>query len=77
MEDTGDGTFDFVGEDLVAMEKHKNCSCAQCPADTPRCSDRQELVNCKCQCKNRDEKAHCQGRLKKFFNFLLLVRFRL
>jgi len=55
----GKPRVELMNEDLVDMTRHKSCGCDQC-LPKPTCTDQQELVNCKCQCKNREEKSHCE-----------------
>ncbi|XP_077518374.1 uncharacterized protein LOC144128664 isoform X2 [Amblyomma americanum] len=56
----GASKFNFVGHEVVTLEKHDKCSC-ECKERPADCNALQEYHECRCVCRNNHEMASCNG----------------
>lgn len=59
----GASKFNFVGHEVVTLEKHDKCSC-ECKELPTDCNALQEYHECRCVCRNNNDMAMCNGPAK-------------
>ncbi|XP_075544369.1 uncharacterized protein LOC142578736 isoform X2 [Dermacentor variabilis] len=56
----GASKFNFVGHEIVTLEKHDKCSC-ECKERPTDCNALQQYNECRCVCRNNNEMLSCNG----------------
>ncbi|KAH7954781.1 hypothetical protein HPB49_021839 [Dermacentor silvarum] len=56
----GASKFNFVGHEIVTLEKHDKCSC-ECKEKPTDCNALQQYNECRCVCRNNNEMLSCNG----------------
>ncbi|XP_075738195.1 uncharacterized protein LOC119179337 isoform X3 [Rhipicephalus microplus] len=56
----GASKFNFVGHEIVTLEKHDKCSC-ECKERPADCNALQQYSECRCVCRNNNEMLSCHG----------------
>ncbi|KAL1433042.1 hypothetical protein MTO96_002019 [Rhipicephalus appendiculatus] len=56
----GASKFNFVGHEIVTLEKHDKCSC-ECKERPTDCNALQQYSECRCVCRNNNEMLACNG----------------
>ncbi|KAH8041572.1 hypothetical protein HPB51_017017 [Rhipicephalus microplus] len=56
----GASKFNFVGHEIVTLEKHDKCSC-ECKERPTDCNALQQYSECRCVCRNNNEMLSCNG----------------
>ncbi|XP_050038579.1 uncharacterized protein [Dermacentor andersoni] len=56
----GASKFNFVGHEIVTLEKHDKCSC-ECKEQPTDCNALQQYNECRCVCRNNNEMLSCNG----------------
>lgn len=56
----GASKFNFVGHEIVTLEKHEKCSC-ECKERPSDCNAMQQYSECRCVCRNNNEMQACNG----------------
>ncbi|XP_070391201.1 uncharacterized protein [Dermacentor albipictus] len=56
----GASKFNFVGHEIVTLEKHDKCSC-ECKERPSDCNALQQYNECRCVCRNNNEMLSCNG----------------
>jgi uncharacterized membrane-anchored protein YhcB (DUF1043 family) len=66
MQYMGDEGFLVLENKIVQMQRHLACSCKDCALDADadqECADNKMMdKNCRCQCRNNEQKNYCEGK---------------